>query len=183
MLVSEAQADMRSGYLGGAPGVFASSISWWAAAGVAWFMSPSQGMLTLVIAGMLIHPLGMLIAKVLGARGAHSKGNPLAEIAAANTFWLIFGIVLAYLASLQRIEWFFSAMLLMIGGRYLTFAPMYGMRFYWVIGLVLAGAGLATGMLLRDAALVAAIGASIELVGAVAAFVLSRESARASTAD
>jgi hypothetical protein len=74
-------------------------------------------------------------------------------------------------------------MLLMIGGRYLTFAPMYGMRFYWVIGLVLAGAGLATGMLLRDAALVAAIGASIELVGAVAAFVLSRESARASTAD
>ena len=178
MLMSEAQADMRRGYLGGAPGVLASSLAWWVAAGVAWFMSPQQAMWALFIGGMLIHPAGILIAKVLRASGAHSKGNPLAELAAANTFWLIFSIALAYAASLQRVEWFFSAMLLTIGGRYLTFAPLYGMRFYWGLGLALAGAGFATGLLVREAAIVAAVGAAIELVAAAVVFTLQGKSAR-----
>jgi hypothetical protein len=182
MLVTEAQADMRRGYMGGAPGVLASSIAWWAAAAIAWFVSPEQGMWALFIGGMLIHPAGMLIAKLLRAPGAHTKGNPLAELAAANTFWLILSLPLAYVASLQRIEWFFAAMLLVIGGRYLTFAPLYGMRFYWVIGLALAAAGFLTGVFVRDAALVAAAGAAIELVGAIVAFSLHGKTARAAAA-
>lgn len=182
MLIHEAQADMRRGYMSGAPGVLASSIAWWVAAAIAWFISPAQGMWALLAGGALIHPAGMLIARLLGAPGGHSKGNPLAELAGASTFWLILSLPLAYVASLQRIEWFFSAMLLVIGGRYLTFAPLYGMRFYWGIGLALAGAGCATGVFVREAALTAAAGAAIELAGAIIAFTLHGRPMRAATA-
>ena len=44
---------------------------------------------------------------------------------------------IAFGLSLQRSEWFFQAMLLIIGGRYLTFASIYGNRLYWVLGAVL----------------------------------------------
>ena len=50
---------------------------------------------------------------------------------------------LDYVAGLYRIEFFFPAMLLAIGGRYLTFAPMFGIRLYWVCGAALALAGWA----------------------------------------
>jgi hypothetical protein len=35
-------------------------------------------------------------------------------------------------------ELFFPAMLLIIGGRYLTFASLYGMKIYWALGATLA---------------------------------------------
>jgi hypothetical protein len=44
---------------------------------------------------------------------------------------LVFGL------SLQHTEWFFQGMLMIIGGRYLTFASIYGNRLYWVLGAVL----------------------------------------------
>ena len=88
------------------------------------------------------------------------------------------GRLLAYGLSTANSEWFFPAMLLIIGGRYLTFGLLYGMRFYWGIGFALAGAGFATGMLVLQPALSAAAGAAIELVGAIVAFTLHGRSAR-----
>lgn len=172
MDISEAQRDMRAGYLSGAPGVLASSIAWATATGVAFVVSPQQAVWALFIGGMLIHPAGMLIGKVLGAAGAHAKGNPLSGLAAANTFWMIACLPLAYIASMQMIEWFFPAMLLIIGGRYLTFGALYGMRFYWVLGFALLGAGLGLGVLAPPPALSAGVGAAIEFVFAIVAFVL-----------
>ena len=54
-------------------------------------------------------------------------------------------IPLAFGLSLQHTEWFFQAMLMIIGGRYLTFASMYGNRLYWILGAVL---GIAAYLLL-----------------------------------
>ncbi len=79
-----------------------------------------------------------MIGKLFGARGSHIPGNPLASLAAANTFLLIFCLPLASGVYLQRAQWFFPAMLLVIGGRYLTSAQLYGMRLYWALGLSLA---------------------------------------------
>lgn len=172
MDISEAQRDMRAGYMSGAPGVLASSLAWAAATGVAFFMSPQQAVWVLFVGGMLIHPVGLLIAKVLGAAGAHTKGNPLAELPGANTFWMIICLPLAYIASMQMIAWFFPAMLLIIGGRYLTFGLLYGMRAYWVLGFALAGAGFGLGVLAPAPVVSAGIGAAIEFVFAIAIFTL-----------
>lgn len=177
-----AQADMRRGYLSGAGGILASSLAWAAAAGTAIFVSPAQSVWVLFIGGMLIHPVGLVICKLLGASGGNDKANPLGGLAGATTFWLIFSLPLVYVAHLQRMEWFFPAMLLIIGGRYLTFATIYGMRFYWALGLTLAGAAMALVFLKANAQVGAIAGSTIEFAFAIAAFVLHARWQKAQTA-
>lgn len=160
--ISDAQADMRFGYLSGAPGVLASAIVWLVAGVVALQVSPKTAVWTLFVGGMFIHPVGILLAKVLGRSGKHTPGNPLSSLAAANTCWLMLSLPLAYAVSLLRIEWFFPAMLFIIGGRYLTFAPLYGMRIYWACGGVLALAGCLLGSAYVQPAFSALTGAAIE---------------------
>ena len=177
--LSDAQADMRLGYLSGAPGVLASAAAWLIAGVVALQVSPKSAEWTLFVGGMFIHPIGILLAKALGRSGKHTAGNPLSSLAAANTFWLMLSLPLAYAVSLLRIEWFFPAMLLIIGGRYLTFAPLYGMRIYWACGGALALAGCVLGGTNVQPAFAAIAGASIEACfGALILFSARRETAR-----
>lgn len=170
MDISAAQQDMRRGYVSGAPGIFASSLAWFAATYVAWHLSPEQAVWVLFVGGAMIHPVGVLISKSLGASGNYSKSNPLGNLAFASTLWLIFSIPLAYAVSLQRVEWFFPAMLLVIGGRYLTFGTLFGMRLYWALGLTLAAAGALLAQTASAPAMSALAGAAIEFVFALVAF-------------
>lgn len=172
--LSFAQADMRFAYHGGAAGMLASALVWLCASIAAACSSPAHAIWTLLIGGMFIHPAGMLISKLLGRPGTHSKGNPLGLLAGASTFWLIFSLPLAYAASLRHIEWFFPAMLLVIGGRYLVFHTLYGLRIYWACGLALAASGLLLGFLAIPAAVSAATGAGIEAVFGCAVMVSNR---------
>lgn len=167
MSASEAQVDMRRGYFSGGAGILASALAWSVAAGVAVSASAQNAVWALLIGGMLIHPVAILICKLLGARGAHTKGNPLGQLAGASTFWLVFCLPLAYVLSLQQPGWFFPAMLLVIGGRYLVFGTLYGMRLYWTLGLTLAAAGFALGYLAVPAHVAAITGAALEAAFAV----------------
>lgn len=180
--LSKAQADMRLAYCSGASGMLASAIAWLCAAVATVQASPRQAVWVLFIGGMLIHPVGVLISKLQGRPGNHSKGNPLGSMAWASTLWLIFSLPLAYAVSMLRIEWFFPAMLLLIGGRYLVFASLFGMRIYWLCGLALAAAGY---LLVRSGAsptLGASVGAAIEVLFAAAIFVLDRRESRSNQA-
>ena len=132
---------MRAGYFGGAPGMFASALVWLVAGVVAATSAPPRAILALFVGGMLIHPLGVVLAKALGRPGAHTRGNPLGALALESTAILLLGFPLAYVVSQAHVTWFFPAMLLVIGGRYLTFATLYGMRVYWACGAMLAVAG------------------------------------------
>ena len=167
MSVPPAQRDMREGYCSGAAGILASALAWSAAAAVAILDSAHNAVLALLIGGVLIHPLAVLICRLLGARGTHTQGNPLGQLAAASTFWLIFCLPLAYGLSLQALDWFFPAMLLIIGGRYLAFATLYGLRLYWALGLSLAAAGVALAYLAAPADVGALTGAVLELLFAI----------------
>ena len=165
--IREAQDDMRVGYFSGGAGILASSLAWMVAAFIAWRFSTERAVWALFIGGMLIHPVSIALCKLLGGRGSHTKGNPLASLAAANTFWLIFCLPLAYAAFLQRAEWFFPAMLLVIGGRYLTFAPLYGLRLYWALGLTLAGGAYLIAASKAAPAYGALLGGAAEFIFAV----------------
>lgn len=178
MSVADAQSDMRDGYCSGAAGVLASALAWSVAAGVAMLGSSEQAIWTLLIGGALIHPVAVLLCKLLGARGAHASDNPLGQLAGSSTVWLILCLPLAYLLGLQNPSWFFSAMLLVIGGRYTVFATLYGLRLYWVLGLALAAVGLAMGALDTEARLIALAGAAIELLFAAVLLVVHRRSVR-----
>ena len=174
MLIEQAQADMRQAYFGGATGITTSGLAWLAAALVAFLGSPRGAMAALFIGGMFIHPAAMLLSKLLGRPGAHTKGNPLAPLALESTVWLLLAIAVAFLASMQRTEFFFIAMLLTIGGRYFTFATLYGLKLYWICGATLAAAGFALAVLGANTTLIALTGGVLELVFAALVFAKAR---------
>ena len=86
------------------------------------------------------------------------------------------GIAVAFGVQVLRLEWFFPAMLLVIGGRYLTFQTLYGMRVYWFLGAVLCVAGIALALLRAPAPASALTGGLIELVFALGIYVWVRRS-------
>ncbi len=161
--VAQAQADMRVGYLFGAPGVATSGMAWLAATAVAMAVSPKAGMWALLIGGAFIFPVSVLFTKLLGSPGKHAVGNPLGGLAVEGTVWMMAGIAVAFGVQALRLEWFFPAMLLTIGGRYFTFQTIYGMRVYWFLGATLCGAGIALALVRAPVSTSALVGGLIEL--------------------
>ncbi|MFC4653890.1 DUF7010 family protein [Rheinheimera marina] len=162
--LAAAQQDMREGYQCGAPGVLASALVWTMAALVVLNTGASHGVWALLIGGIFIHPLGLLLAKLAGRKATHQKSNPLGPLALENTLWLMFSLPLAYGLSLYRLDWFFPAMLLLIGGRYLTFQTLYGLKLYWACGISLAIAAFVVLATQANAVAGAVAGAVIELL-------------------
>ena len=177
--IDSAQSDMRLAYLSGAPGMFTSATVWLAASITALVKSPERGLWVLFIGGAMIHPASVLLCKALGRSGKHSVGNPLSSLAFATTLWMILCLPLVYGASLLRMEWFFPAMLLVIGGRYLTFDTLFGMRLYWAVGLILAAAGYLLGKASVAPAWAGFAGAGIESIFAAVVLVIGLREARA----
>ncbi|MDR6562860.1 MULTISPECIES: DUF7010 family protein [unclassified Arcicella] len=173
--LKEAQEDMRNGYGYGSIGIFVSGTVWITAGLMVNLYSSQKGIWTLIIGGMFIFPLATLIEKLIGIKGGHHKGNPLGKLAMEGTIWMIMCIPLAYGLSLVKTEWFFQGMLLIIAGRYLTFASIYGLRIYWLLGIVL---GLAAyGLFITNALdfVSALTGGLIEIVFGVIVYVLYRD--------
>ena len=127
----EAQREMRLAHYGGVPGMLTSATVWLVAGIVSLVGTSERAIWALFIGGMLISPVSRLLTKALGRTGKHSADNPLGTLALATTFWMILMMPLAYGVSRLHVEWFFPAMLLIIGGRYLTFSTIFGARIYW----------------------------------------------------
>jgi hypothetical protein len=128
---------MCKAYANGSIGVVVSGAIWLIAAFIAHQYSPQQAIWMLFLGGMFIFPISMLIGKLMGLSGTHTKGNQLGILAMEGTIWMIMCLPLAFGLSMQQTEWFFQAMLLIIGGRYLTFSTIYGKKIYWLLGAVL----------------------------------------------
>ena len=175
LTIADAQREMRFAYYGGAPGMITSATVWLIAGVVSLRISPERAVWALFIGGMLIHPVSLLFTKALGRPANHARGNPFGTLALASTFWLILSLPLAYSVSLLRMEWFFPAMLFVIGGRYLTFSTIFGARIYWACGAALAIAGYALAQAHASPGLGAFTGATIEAVFAIAIFGIARQ--------
>lgn len=143
--IEVAQSDMRRGYASGAVGVIVSGLVWLVSAFVSFYFSADRAIWTLLIGGALISPVSGIIEKFIGLNG-HTGGNPLKNLAMENTVWMIMCLPLAYGLSMQNVEWFFQAMLLIIGGRYLTFSTLFGKNVYWFLGTSL---GIAAYLLFK----------------------------------
>lgn len=140
--IKSAQQDMRQAYYWGIAGVVASGSAWVIAGIVALVVSPIAGIVTLIVGGTLIFPSSVLLCKLLGRSGKHQRANPLAPLAIEGTLWMLFSIPIAVAAAYYSQSLFFPAMMLVIGGRYLTFTTLYGMKVYWLFGATLLLAGM-----------------------------------------
>jgi hypothetical protein len=179
MSMRDAQADMRHAYLGGAAGVFASGLAWLVAGIVGLTVSPYGAIAALFFGGMLIHPAAILLSKLAGRPGKLQKHNPLAPLALEGTIWMLLLIPLALYVATRWPQYFFIAMLLIIGGRYLTFATLYGTRLYWLLGALVAASAFALIAMKASVATTALTGATIELIFALLLFRSARREPRA----
>ncbi len=161
--ISLAQADMCKAYANGSVGIIVSGLIWLLSAAVAYQFSTQQGVWTLLIGGMFIFPLSVLLSKTLGLTGTHTKGNPLGNLAMEGTICMLMCIPLALGLSWQHTEWFFQGMLLIIGGRYVTFASIYGTRLFWMLGAILGMAAYLLFIVKGQPFISALTGAMIEI--------------------
>lgn len=135
------QLEMNKSHNHGATGIIVSGLMWLAASIVALNYSSKSAIWTLLIGGAFIHPISTAINKLIGVTGRVEKSNSLVGLALEGTIFMLMCIPLAYGLSLQRAEWFFYGMLMIIGGRYLTFNTIFGNRIFWVLGAVLGISG------------------------------------------
>jgi hypothetical protein len=174
--IEEAQLNMRKAYLTGYSGVVVSGVAWLLAGVTFFYASPKQAVWALLIGGVFIHPISIVLNKVLGASGSHAPSNPLGKLALEGTIFMLLCLPLAYGLSFQKTEWFFQAMLLIIGGRYLTFASLYGTKLYWLLGAAL---GMAAYFLFAAKAtpfVSVLVGSAIELTFGICMLIISRKS-------
>ncbi len=179
--IRQSQHDLTLNYAAGTVGIFVSGTMWFISALVNRYGSSTQAIWTLLIGGALIHPLSLLLYKVVGLKGQHHPQNPLAKLAMESTVLMLMCIPLAYILSFQRTEWFFQGMLLIIGGRYLTFNTFYGMRLYWLLGAALGVAAYVLFAVQANAFVSALTGSLTEIsFGFVILFAHQRERKAAS---
>lgn len=141
MHLGEAQRDMRHAYVNGGVGILVSGLVWAISGLVTFKVGLPAGMASLFFGGMLIHPLSLLLARKLFKRGKTRSPNPMEMLALQSTAFLIIGLVVAYLVRGTYGDWFFAIALLAVGGRYLVFQTVYGMRLFLVLGGLLIAAG------------------------------------------
>ena len=137
--------------MGGSVGQIVSGLIWGASAALATWGSPRQAIICVVVAGFFIYPLTKLALRIVGRSGTLNPANSLSTLGWQIAFTVPLGLLVAGGAALHRLDWFFPAVMILVGAHYLPFAFLYGMRAYLALGGVLAAAGVALGLYLPDA--------------------------------
>jgi len=92
---------------------------------VAYYSTEQISILVFFFGGMLIFPFSILISKVLKRSGKHDSKNPLSRLALESTALLFIGLFIAYVVNSKEPLWFYTIMLMTIGGRYLIFQSLF----------------------------------------------------------
>jgi Family of unknown function (DUF7010) len=141
MHVQDAQREVRFVYIGGFWGQLVSSVIWLVSAAVGTWVSPKASILTAIIAGLFIFPLTQMLLLLSGRRARVSKENPLHWLGMQVAFVLPISMLLLFPVSLYRLNWFFPALMILLGAHYFPFVFLYGMRMFWLLGGILIAMG------------------------------------------
>ncbi|MGB6876020.1 MAG: hypothetical protein WBD87_08290 [Candidatus Acidiferrales bacterium] len=142
MDIQDAQRENRSVYIGGFWGQLVSSVIWLASAALGTWVSPKASILTVIIAGFFIFPLTQMLLRLSGRRARVSKENSFHWLGMQVAFVLPFSMLLLIPVGLYNLNWFFPALMILLGAHYLPFATLYGMRMFLFLSGILMGAGV-----------------------------------------
>lgn len=148
MLVKEAQSEVRRVYLGGLVGQSVSAALWLTSAALAVWQTPKIAMLFLVFGGIAIYPVLSLLLRMLGRPASLSPANPFRFLAIQSAFVLPLSMPLVYPVVAYRVDWFYPAMMVLLGAHYLPFATLYGMRSFLALAALLVTSGMAIALYL-----------------------------------
>ena len=146
MIITEAQKEIRSAYLGGFVGQLIAGIIWAASAAASTWGTARLGMAILFFVSMLLFPFTQIILRWMGRPAALSKENSLNQLATQIAFTVPIGFILVGATTLYRENWFYPASMIVVGAHYLPFIFLYGMPQFGVLtGLLIVG-GVGIGL-------------------------------------
>jgi len=146
MTISEAQLEIRTRFVGGFYGQFVSGILWLISAGLAVWRGPRASIIMLVVGGFFIFPATELLIRSIGERAPVSSANALRSLGMQIAFVLPLSMPLLLPVGLYRLNWFYPAMMILLGAHYLPFVFLYGMRMFAVLAALLVGGGTLIAM-------------------------------------
>jgi hypothetical protein len=144
MDIQDAQRELRSVYVGGFVGQLVSSVIWLVSAALATWVTPRASILTVVIGGFSIFALTQMLLRWSGRRASVSRENPFNSLGMQVAFVLPFSMLLLVPVGFYKLNWFFPALMILVGAHYLPFATLYGMRMF----LFLAGILIVMGVVI-----------------------------------
>lgn len=142
MHIQDAQREVRSVYVGGFWGQLVSSVIWLVSAALGTWVSPKASILAVVIGGFFIFALTQGLLGLSGHRASVSKENTFNGLAMQIAFVLPFSMLLLAPVGLFRLNWFFQALMILMGAHYLPFASLYGMRMFLALAGIMIGMGV-----------------------------------------
>src|SRR5215469_6037278 len=142
MEIEDAQREVRSVYIGGFWGQLVAAVIWLVSAALGTWVTPKASILALVIAGFFIFPLTQMLLHLSGRRARVSKENPLHWLGMQVAFVLPVSMLLLVPVGYFRLNWFFPALMVLLGAHYLPFGFLYGMRMFWALAGILIAMGV-----------------------------------------
>lgn len=142
MDIQDAQHEVRSVYMGGFGGQLVSSTIWLVSAGLGTWVTPKASVLAVVIGGFFIFPLTQMFLYLSGRRASVSRQNSFNSLGMQVALVLPLSMLLLLPVGLYRANWFFPALMVLLGAHYLPFATLYGMRMFLLLGGILISIGV-----------------------------------------
>jgi hypothetical protein len=142
MQVADAQREVRTTFVGGLWGQMASAVVWLLSAALATWSTPRAAMTALVAGGFFIFPMTQLMLRMSSRKASLSRENPLGGLAMQIAFTVPICMLLLVPVAMFRLNWFYPAMMIIVGAHYLPFVFLYGMRMFFLLSGALAGSGV-----------------------------------------
>ena len=106
------------------------------------WVTPRASIPTVVIGGFFIFLLTQMLLRLSGRRARVRKENTFHSLGMQVAFVLPFSMLLLVPVGLYNLNWFFPALMVLLGAHYLPFATLYGMRMFLFLAGILIGAGV-----------------------------------------
>ena len=146
MLIADAQREMRTRFAGGFYGQLVSGVLWLISASLATWSTPRAAITTLVLGGFFIFPATELLIRLASGKSSLSEPNSLRHLGMQVAFVLPLSMPLLLPVGLYRLNWFYPAMMVLLGAHYLPFAFLYGMRMFAVLSALVVSGGVVIAM-------------------------------------
>jgi hypothetical protein len=142
MQVADAQREVRTVFVGGFWGQLVSSVIWLASAALGTWATPRLAILQILLCGFFIFPASQLLLRLSGGPATVSKENSLWQLGMQIAFTLPMTMLLLAPVAAFRLNWFFPALMVLLGAHYLPFTFLYGMRIFIPLCALLVGGGV-----------------------------------------
>lgn len=146
MLVQDAQREVRTVFAGGFWGQLVSSAIWLASAALGSWVTPRAAILALVAGGFFIFPITQLLLRLTGGPVSLSRDNPFGNLAMQFAFTLPMTMLLLVPVTAFRLNWFYPALMVLVGAHYLPFTFLYGMRMFIPLCAIFVSCGIAIAL-------------------------------------